>query len=106
MRAVGGEDVEASSPAIVLGPSFAMPKFAALAGFLAALASPSLAQGLSGLLQLPNTFPNLTACLSQPSFFSCENTTAIQNTCCSPTPGGLGEFNTLLTDPMNSHCDF
>lgn len=38
---------------------------------------------------VPNTFPNITACTSVPSFFSCENTTAIQNTCCSPTPGGL-----------------
>lgn len=60
-----------------------------LSGFIAALASPSLAQGLDGLLRLPNTYPNLTSCLSQPSFFSCENTTVIENTCCSPTPGGL-----------------
>ena len=38
---------------------------------------------------IPDTFPDLRACASQPQFFSCENTTAIQNTCCSPTPGGL-----------------
>lgn len=38
---------------------------------------------------IPNTFPNLSGCVSEPSFFSCENTTAIKNTCCSPTPGGL-----------------
>ena len=38
---------------------------------------------------IPNTFPNLTACVNEPLVFSCENTTAIQNTCCSPTPGGL-----------------
>ncbi|GJE85885.1 ribonuclease T2 [Phanerochaete sordida] len=63
-----------------------MSKFAALAGLLAV---PALAQGLSSLVKLPNTFPNLTACLEQPSFFSCENTTVIENTCCSPTPGGL-----------------
>lgn len=40
-------------------------------------------------IQVPNTFPNLTACVNEPLVFSCENTTAIQNTCCSPTPGGL-----------------
>ncbi|KAI0275044.1 ribonuclease T2 [Gloeopeniophorella convolvens] len=38
---------------------------------------------------LPNTFPDLAACVNEPIVFSCENTTAIQNTCCSPTPGGL-----------------
>ncbi|KAF9643850.1 ribonuclease T2 [Thelephora ganbajun] len=32
---------------------------------------------------------NSTACPSAPSFYSCENTTPIGNTCCSPTPGGL-----------------
>nr|BAK40275.1 ribonuclease T2 [Agrocybe cylindracea]BAK40276.1 ribonuclease T2 [Agrocybe cylindracea] len=45
--------------------------------------------GATGKHSIPNTFPDLTSCLSQPSFFSCENTTVIQNTCCSPTPGGL-----------------
>ncbi|KAJ7751275.1 ribonuclease T2-like protein [Mycena maculata] len=38
---------------------------------------------------VPNTFPDISACLSQPSVYSCENTTRIENTCCSPTPGGL-----------------
>ncbi|KAI0052543.1 ribonuclease T2 [Auriscalpium vulgare] len=38
---------------------------------------------------LPNTFPSIAACANEPFTFSCENTTAIQNTCCSPTPGGL-----------------
>jgi len=33
--------------------------------------------------------PNLSACSSTQSFYSCENTTAIENSCCSPTPGGL-----------------
>ncbi|PPQ67170.1 hypothetical protein CVT25_005771 [Psilocybe cyanescens] len=45
--------------------------------------------GLTGETSIPNTFPDLTACVSEPSFFSCENTTTIKNTCCSPTPGGL-----------------
>lgn len=45
-----------------------------------------------GLFTVPNTFPNLQACLAEPLTYSCENTTAIQNTCCSPTPGGLGKF--------------
>jgi ribonuclease T2 len=42
-----------------------------------------------GFSLVPNTFPDFSACLLQPSVFSCENTTEIQNTCCSPTPGGL-----------------
>ena len=40
-------------------------------------------------LQFPTTFPNLSTCVSEPLFYSCENTTTISNTCCSPTPGGL-----------------
>lgn len=53
--------------------------------------SVSVAQGsiFGNQLSIPNTSPNLTACVDQPSFFSCENSTAIKNTCCSPTPGGL-----------------
>lgn len=35
------------------------------------------------------TYPSLASCVHQPSFFSCENITAIENTCCSPAPGGL-----------------
>lgn len=45
--------------------------------------------GLDGLLHFPNTFPSLKGCLDEPMFYSCENTTTIENTCCSPTPGGL-----------------
>jgi len=41
------------------------------------------------LFALPNTNPDLSACASQASVFSCENTSAILDTCCSPTPGGL-----------------
>ncbi|OBZ68549.1 Meiotic recombination protein dmc1 [Grifola frondosa] len=41
------------------------------------------------VFSLPNTFPNISACISQPLTYSCENTSVIQNTCCSPTPGGL-----------------
>ena len=42
-----------------------------------------------GWLDVPNTYPNISACVSQPLTYSCENTTAIADTCCSPTPGGL-----------------
>ena len=42
-----------------------------------------------GSTSVQNSFPNLTSCLLEPPFFSCENTTTIKNTCCSPTPGGL-----------------
>lgn len=38
---------------------------------------------------VPSTFSSLTACSTIPAFYSCESTTAITNTCCSPTPGGL-----------------
>ena len=38
---------------------------------------------------VPNTLPNIAECVSEPSFYSCENTTTIGNTCCSPWPGGL-----------------
>ena len=59
-----------------------------LSGFLlssVAVVSVASAQNTS----LPDTYPDFSACSSTPSFFSCENTTAITNTCCSPTPGGL-----------------
>ena len=62
-----------------------------LAGALAVLAVTTLAQaGLSNLFSIPEVYADIKSCLSQPSFYSCENTTAIHNTCCSPTPGGLG----------------
>ncbi|TFK56687.1 ribonuclease T2 [Heliocybe sulcata] len=51
-------------------------------------ASISWPSGLS-LPPVPETYPNLTACVNAPLTYSCENTTAIANTCCSPTPGGL-----------------
>ena len=35
------------------------------------------------------TYSNLTSCSNEPSFYSCQNTSVITNTCCSPTPGGL-----------------
>ena len=34
-------------------------------------------------------YPDFSRCSAQPSFYSCENTTAITDTCCSPYPGGL-----------------
>ncbi|KAH8119879.1 ribonuclease T2 [Phellopilus nigrolimitatus] len=40
-------------------------------------------------VSLLNTLPNLATCVNEPTFYSCENTTAISNTCCSPAPGGL-----------------
>ncbi|KAI0094269.1 ribonuclease T2 [Irpex rosettiformis] len=61
---------------------------AGLAAFVAASVALTDAS-LAGLLTIPNTYGNFSGCASQPSVFSCENTTAIKNTCCSPTPGGL-----------------
>jgi ribonuclease T2 len=57
--------------------------FALLAGFSA------LSVSLATRDAFFSTHPSLASCSSQPSFFSCENTTVIENTCCSPTPGGL-----------------
>ncbi|THH33438.1 hypothetical protein EUX98_g792 [Antrodiella citrinella] len=66
-----------------------MATFSAITTFLAAT-SVAHATVLGGsLFPVLNSFPNLTACASEPAIYSCENTTAIQNTCCSPTPGGL-----------------
>ena len=63
---------------------------APLALVTAAVLLAAAAQGASAsLFSLPQTFPNITACVSEPAAYSCENTTAIANTCCSPTPGGL-----------------
>ena len=51
---------------------------------------------------VPNTFPNISACVNQLPTFSCENTTTITNTCCSPTPGGL----VLQTQFWNTYTGF
>ncbi|KAF7307101.1 Ribonuclease T2 [Mycena indigotica] len=56
---------------------------------LAAATTTVLAETLTTQSSVINTFPDFSACAAQPSVFSCENTTAIKNTCCSPTPGGL-----------------
>lgn len=53
---------------------------------LAVLSSPL---AFAGEVILPSTLPNFAACVNEPLQFSCENTTTITNTCCSPTPGGL-----------------
>lgn len=45
--------------------------------------------GIPESRKFPDTFPAILSCASQPSVYSCENTTPITNTCCSPTPGGL-----------------
>jgi len=38
---------------------------------------------------IPNTYPNLTACPSETLEYSCENTTVVQDSCCSVVGGGL-----------------
>ncbi|GLB35933.1 putative RNase T2 family protein [Lyophyllum shimeji] len=59
-----------------------------IASFLAVVAL-TVAGMPDGLSSIPITGPALSSCASEPRFFSCENTTPIKNTCCSPTPGGL-----------------
>ena len=67
-----------------------MAAFLAFAALLSS-ASARLGAGYGHQLAVPNTFPNLTQCLGANAVteYSCQNTTAIKNTCCSPTPGGL-----------------
>lgn len=60
-----------------------------MAALFALLAAPSLVSASLFSPKIPFTQPNITSCLTQTPTFSCENTTAIVNTCCSPTPGGL-----------------
>ncbi len=55
-------------------------------GYLSFIASLALAVKA---YQVPATYPNISSCALQTPTFSCENTTVIANTCCSPTPGGL-----------------
>lgn len=57
--------------------------------FLATVYSAVAFGKIPSLPSLPSTLPSLLTCLNEPSVFSCENTTTIKNTCCSPTPGGL-----------------
>lgn len=63
---------------------------AAVAGLILFLSASSAASAGFTEVQIPEVFADVKSCLNQPSFFSCENTTTIANTCCSPTPGGLG----------------
>ncbi|KAI0319755.1 ribonuclease T2 [Amylostereum chailletii] len=55
-----------------------------------------------GYSAIPGTFPSIAACVDEPFTFSCENSTAIQNTCCSPTPGGL----VLQTQIWSTHTGY
>ncbi|KAI0347636.1 ribonuclease T2 [Trametopsis cervina] len=67
-----------------------MARIAALVSLVAAsVALAASNASLPGLLSIPSTFGDFSGCASQQSVYSCENTTAIENTCCSPTPGGL-----------------
>ncbi|EKM84152.1 hypothetical protein AGABI1DRAFT_51918 [Agaricus bisporus var. burnettii JB137-S8] len=59
------------------------------ASFLFLVTSSFASSVLGNCVQSPQFYPNLAKCISEQSFFSCENTTTIENTCCSPTPGGL-----------------
>ncbi|KAI6114944.1 ribonuclease T2 [Pisolithus thermaeus] len=38
---------------------------------------------------LPTTYPNIEACVTLPLQYSCENTTALTNSCCNVVKGGL-----------------
>ncbi|CDO75501.1 hypothetical protein BN946_scf184935.g37 [Trametes cinnabarina] len=62
---------------------------AAASGLVFALLALQACASVSSLLSLPRTYPKISACVNEPLAYSCENTTAIKNTCCSPTPGGL-----------------
>ncbi|KAL0951499.1 hypothetical protein HGRIS_008184 [Hohenbuehelia grisea] len=78
---------------VILSSKMAPRSLSALAVLLL-FAPASLGSSAVGLkthkpFGIPNTFSSIAACVDEPLTFSCENTTAIRNTCCSPTPGGL-----------------
>ena len=60
---------------------------AAVFGLVSAMLT--IQSATASLFSLPRTLPNITACARESLTYSCENTTTIPNTCCSPTPGGL-----------------
>jgi ribonuclease T2 len=60
----------------------------AVVATLAASGPLVVARAIRNASPAPNTFPNLKGCPTD-AVYSCENTTTIANTCCSPTPGGL-----------------
>lgn len=66
-------------------------KMIALVTFASLLGSAVLSASAYDQLQhsLPSTFPNLTSCAAETLEYSCENTTAVQNSCCSVVKGGL-----------------
>ncbi len=66
-----------------------MAQVVAAYGVVSALLALQAGASASSFFSLPRTFPNISACASEASAYSCENTTAVANTCCSPTPGGL-----------------
>ncbi|KAG7452371.1 ribonuclease T2 [Guyanagaster necrorhizus] len=55
-------------------------------GYVSLAASLAL---VANAYQVPATYPKISGCALQTPTYSCENTTVINNTCCSPTPGGL-----------------
>ncbi|PCH34006.1 ribonuclease T2 [Wolfiporia cocos MD-104 SS10] len=58
------------------------------AGALVSLVLASQAAAFGWGLDVPNTYPDISSCLAQPLIYSCENTTAVTDTCCTPSPGG------------------
>ncbi|CAL1694058.1 unnamed protein product [Somion occarium] len=67
-----------------------MGSMATLASLVVVLVASANVFGASqSIFTVPKTFPKLQGCLTEPLTYSCENTTTIKDTCCSPTPGGL-----------------
>jgi hypothetical protein len=92
--------------ALVRSAAFAMYAISASAAVQAVQAAAA-----SHRFSIPNTYPSIAACANEPLVFSCENTTAIRNTCCSPSPGGLvlqtqfwDTYTGLEDDAMTASC--
>ncbi|KZT02477.1 ribonuclease T2 [Laetiporus sulphureus 93-53] len=60
----------------------------AIAGLLAFFSLVLRTNAFGWEIPVPNTFPNISSCVNEPLFYSCENTSVVMNTCCSPSPGG------------------
>lgn len=66
------------------------PKMIALFSLAALLGGAVSANAFSQLQHsLQSTYPNLTACAAETLEYSCENTTAVTDSCCSIVKGGL-----------------
>lgn len=87
-----------------------MVGFLSLLSAALTLSSASFANaGYGKPYSIPNTWPDLSKCTGLPLQYSCENTTAFANSCCSVAKGGLvlqtqfwDTYTVILTLSLNA----